>query len=191
MNKRLKVTRKRRFSAHHMLIGAARLAVEDAESRRPGWAYDELTAVTLSGLAIEALCNAVGEAILKDWGDFEGCSPNAKLRLLCEHLKVPYDKTKEPWSSARWLIGLRNKIAHAKPQIVEEEHNWTRQEYDKRRTEEPKSALEREITLGNAKRALKSAEDILLKLCEVIPDEYSFGLYSDGWEGSASVIDDD
>lgn len=191
MSDKLKVTRTRTFSAHHMLIGAARAAAEDAEAKRPGWSYSELTAITLCGLAIEAICNAIGERTISDWKDFESAGPNAKLRLLCERLKVKYDRHAEPWSSARWLCKQRNAIAHAKPQLVEEEHIWTREEYDKQRTDSPISDLEREITLGNAKRALRTAEDVLGQLCEAIPAEERFGLFSDSWEGSASVVRDD
>jgi len=191
MNDKVKVVRKRTFSAHHMLIGAARAAVEDAEAKRPGWSYSQLTAITLCGLAIEAICNAVGERVVTDWKDFESASPNAKLRLLCERLNVQYDKNQEPWSTVRWLLKLRNAIAHAKPQQVEEEYVWSRDEYDHRRRDVPLSDLEQDLSLGNAKRALSATEDVLLRLTQVIPAENRFGLYSDGWEGSASAIYDD
>jgi hypothetical protein len=82
MKTKVKEVRKRMFSAHRMLIGAARVAVEDAEAKRPGWTYSQLTAITLCGLAIEAICNAVGKRVVTDWKDFERKSPNAKLRLL-------------------------------------------------------------------------------------------------------------
>lgn len=188
MNEKVKVKQKRSFSAHHMLIGAARIAVEDAEAKKPGWSYSQLTAITLCGLAIEAICNAVGDRVVADWNDFESAPPNAKLRLLCEKLKVQYDKNKEPWSTVRWLLKQRNKIAHAKPQLLEEEHVWSRDEYDRRRKDCPLSDLERELSLGNAKRALNATKEVLLLLTEVIPVEERFGLYSDSWEGSARAI---
>lgn len=191
MGEKLRVTRKRSFSAHHMLIGAARMAVEDAEAMRPGWTYSQLTAITLCGLAIEAICNAVGERIIGDWKDYESASPNAKLRLLCERLQVPYDKNQEPWSTVRWLMKQRNAIAHAKPQLLKEEHIWSRDEYDRRRKECPLSDLERELSLGNAKRALSAVEAVLLQVMQAIRPEDRFGLYSDGWEGSASMIYED
>ncbi len=191
MNGKVKVVRTRRFSAHHILIGAARAAVEDAEAKLPGWTYSQLTAITLCGLAIEAICNAVGDRVVADWKDFERASPTAKLRLLCEHLNVQYDKNQEPWSTVHWLLRQRNAIAHAKPQLVKEEHVWSRDEYDLRRTEYPLSDLERELSLDNAKRSLSATKDVLLCLTEVIPDEDCLGLYSDSWEGSASAMNDD
>ena len=67
MNERLLIFKERPFSAHHMLIGAARAALEDAESKRPGWFYAELMAMAMSALAVEALCNAIGERVVADW----------------------------------------------------------------------------------------------------------------------------
>src|ERR1700694_3892213 len=106
----------------------------------------------LCGLAIEAICNAVGDRVVTNWKDFESANPNAKLRLLCERLNVEYDKNQEPWSTVRWLLKQRNEIAHAKPQLVKEEHVWSRDEYDRRRQDCPLSDLERELSLDNAKR---------------------------------------
>ncbi len=85
---------------------------------------------------------------------------------------------------------LRNKVAHAKPELVEEEAIWTRAEYDQLRTE-PKAKLEKQITLKNAQRALKSVEAIKDMLCSSIDPEDAFGLFSDAWSGSAAPIADD
>lgn len=164
------------------------MAVEDAEAKRPGWAYSQLTAITLSGLAVEAICNAVGERIVGDWKDFESANPNAKLRLLCERLQVPYDKNQEPWSTVRWLIRQRNAIAHAKPQLLEERHVWSRDEFDRLSKESPLSDLEKTLSLGNAKRALEAVKDVLSRITLAMSPEARFGLYADGWEGSASMI---
>jgi hypothetical protein len=69
-----------------MLIAAARSALQDAEAKGPGSFYSELTAMTFSALAIEALCNSIGERMLEDWKDFESATPIAKLRLLASRL---------------------------------------------------------------------------------------------------------
>jgi hypothetical protein len=59
------------------------------------------------------------------------------------------------------------------------------------REDYPLSDLERELSLDNAKRSLKAVQDVLLRLTEAIPEEDSVGLYSDSWEGSATVIYDE
>jgi hypothetical protein len=170
-----------------MLIGAARVALEDAKKKKPGWFYDELTAMVMSALAVEALANAFGKRLIDDWVDFESSTSMAKLRLICQHLEIEFDQNKEPWSTAKWLSKFRNKIAHAKPELVTENYVSTRDEYEKKRRDMPTSALEAQITHGNAARAYGGVERIKTILSEKVPPGESFGLYSDVSLGSASI----
>jgi hypothetical protein len=188
MSERLKVSRERDFCAHHMLIGAARMSLEDAKSRKPGWFYAELAALTMSGLAIEAICNAVGDRVFTDWKDFESATPIAKLRLICDKLGMVFNANREPWSTALWLVKFRNEIAHAKPESVTESHVWTPEQYERRRTREPKSDIEKKVTLGNAKRAVKRVTEIKDLLCPRVPEDKASGLHSDEWSGSAKLV---
>jgi hypothetical protein len=181
-------TRERPFSAHHMFLGAARVALEDSKDKRPGLFYSNLVALTMSALAIEALCNAVGERIIDDWNDFESGTPVAKLRLLCDHLSIDFDKNIEPWSTAIWLSKLRNKLAHAKPQYVSESYEWSRAEFDNLESKTPESKLEKEITLGNARRAYEQVTTIKSVLCKQIPVKKAFGIYADSTIGRSSAI---
>lgn len=190
MNKKLKVTRERKFSAHHILIGAARAALQDAEKKEPGWFYSELTAITMSALALEAICNAFGERLRPDWKEFESINPIAKLILISEKSNIVIDFNVEPWSTAKWLYKFRNKIAHAKPEIVNESYVWTKEEYEINKTKWPKAKLESEININNAKRAFKGVEDIKNILFEKIDVDDKAGLYSDSWSGKASLLGD-
>jgi hypothetical protein len=186
---RVKRTQERHFSAHHMLINAASHAKKAAARKEPGWFYDHLAMMTFSALAIEALCNSIGKRVVADWEDFESSSPNAKLRILAKQLAVPYDKEKEPWSTARWLVAFRNRIAHAKPEFIVEERIMTQEEHDKQLFDDPKSKLEKEISGGNADRALQAAERIKDLLIEKLNPEDKFGLSTDGWSGSTKAHD--
>jgi hypothetical protein len=171
-----------------MLLSAARMALQDAEEKKPGYFYHQLITIAFSGLAIEAICNAFGDYYLPDWKDYESSSPTAKLRVLCAHYDIEYSRDKEPWSTALWLVRIRNKIAHAKPQLVSKHHVWSRAEFDKRQTEEPKSNLEKQITLGKAKKAYEAAYRIKELFSACIPVEDRHGLQNDGWSGSASLL---
>ena len=173
-----------------MLLGAARMAMEDSNKQRPGWFYSDLIAITFSALSIEALCNAFGNRFVPDWKDFESSSPIAKLRIICTHLEVNANFDIEPWSKAVWLIKFRNKIAHPKPEFVKENEVWSRDEYDDLRQQEPKSKIERQITNGNANKAYKTAVAIKEALCDAVPIEEQFGLRNDSWHGSSRVADD-
>ncbi len=143
MSRKVKRVQERHFSAHHMLIRAASVAIDRAKEKRPGWFYDELSAMTFAALAIEALGNSIGERVIDGWEtDFESASPIAKLRLLADRLGVTYDKSVEPWSGAIELVKFRNRVAHAKPQIVTSSELDDAGEFDKRLFDTPKSKLD-------------------------------------------------
>lgn len=185
--RKLKRIQERQFSAHHMLIRAASIANERAKKREPGWMFDELSAMTFSALAVEALCNSIGDKIVSDWDDFESASPNAKLRLLAERLGIKYNKDEEPWATARQLVKFRNLVAHAKPQVIVEEEIMTQEQYDKRLFDVPKSKLEKLITASNADRAVRIVEEIKDLLIGKMEPEQTLGLSVDGWSGSAKL----
>jgi len=186
----LKRTQEHNFSAHHMLIRTASLANKRAKERQPGWMYDELIAMTFSALAIEALCNSIGNRMFSDWEDYESSSPNAKLRLLADRLGLKYAKDKEPWCTARWLVKFRNLIAHAKPELIVEERMITQEELDKRLFDAPKAKLEKWINAGNAHRAVRGAEAIKEALIRSMPAEDALGLAADAWTGSTTLHHD-
>jgi hypothetical protein len=193
MVKQKKLTRvqERIFSAHHILIDAAESATKDAETkkkaRQPGWRHRVLTAMTLSALAIEALCNSVGERFFEDWEDFESARPIAKLRIIASKLEIAYEKNDDPWAAAIWLMKFRNSIVHAKPEFIEKKESLTRTEFDRSWFSRPQSKIEKNLTIGNAQRAVRTVERIKEILCEKIPAEKAFGLYADMSGGSTSI----
>lgn len=189
-SKKLKRIRERNFSAHHMLIRVASRANERAKKREPGWMYEELTAMTFSALAIEALCNSIGSRVFADWDDFESSSPTAKLRLLADRLGIKYAKDKEPWATALWLVKFRNLIAHAKPEVLVEEQVINEEDYDERVFDAPQSKFERWITPQHAARAVRGAQKIKDVLIGGMKPEDTLGLATDGWSGSTSVHND-
>jgi len=186
---KLKVNKNRKFSPHHVLLGAARVALDDAKNKKPGHFYSQLTVITFSALSIEAIGNAFGERFVDGWKDYESSSPVAKLRIVCTHLKIDVKFDDSPWSTAKWLIHLRNKIAHAKPQMLDVNFEIRADEYDEeKRAKEPISKLEKEITLKNAIKSYNAVKLILDILCDNISTLDQFGLRSDGWAGSATIL---
>ncbi|MFN9031567.1 MAG: hypothetical protein ACK5XM_15460 [Betaproteobacteria bacterium] len=177
----------RLFSAHHMLLRAARKGLEAAEKRVPGYRYDILAAMTFSALAIEAVCNAVGEELIADWKrDFEACPPMTKLRVLCEHIGAEFDLGKQPWGNARTLFRFRNDIAHAKPELIKEEREVA-PDFEPALGYQPESKLEKRLTIDQARTALATAEAIKNILVEKIPTDRMLGIAADGWHGSTTV----
>lgn len=186
-DRNIKVERERPFSAHHMLLAAARDALNYAENDSSKSSFAALTAITMSALAIEALCNAIGERVVPGWEDFESSSPKAKLRIICDELQIEYESEIEPWYTLIWLSGVRNKLAHAKPQLLNESHLWNEEEHNKRDGAKPESKLEKTMTIGNAKRAYEKITELKYILCKHIPPGNAFGLAADMWSGSSSA----
>lgn len=76
-----------------------------------------MSAILLSALSVEALCNAIGYRLIEGWGDYEQSRPWLKLRVLCRDLDLPFDKGAEPWQSLKDLLDFRNKVAHGKTAV--------------------------------------------------------------------------
>jgi hypothetical protein len=186
-NRKVSVERERPFSPHHILLCAAKNALEIAENNSTMCEFSSITVITMSALAIEALCNSIGERVVKNWEDFESSSPKAKLRIICDELEIAYDSSVEPWSTAQWLMKIRNRLAHAKPQLVAESYDYGEEEYKKISWDKPESKLEKDLTIDNAKRAYKAIIELKFLLCKHVPDGKAFGLVGDMWFESSSV----
>ena len=179
-------TEERTFFAHHMLLHAAAIAIADAETTEVGRFNKCLSAMVMTALAVEALANAVGIRVVTDWPAFERLRPNEKIDLLLNQLGVARDLTKEPWTTLRYLGGFRNDIAHPKPEEVLRTSVLPEAGLTKTAFDTPLSALEREITLGNAKRTHAAVQSLKGLLTDAMPPDSRFGIYADMWHGSTS-----
>jgi hypothetical protein len=189
MSEKLRYTRERHYCPHHILINAAYTALEDARSKKPGYADYELMCITFCSLALEALGNSFGEKLIPRWiNDFESASPAAKIRLVCQRINITPDFGSEPWQTATWLIRFRNRVAHAKPKRIREDSIVTREEREKMRFQVPQSELEKEISLENAEKAFKCVDGIHEMWCAQIPMKDMENLLGDGWSGETSPI---
>jgi hypothetical protein len=188
MNKQLlfRKTEERTFFAHHMLLHASSLAIEDAEATELGRFNKCLSAMVMTALAVEALANAVGSKVVENWATFKRLRPSEKIELLTTKLNVPRDESKEPWTTLRYLGGFRNDIAHPKPDEVLKEVLLPEVGLAKTAFETPRSALEREITLGNARRVYSAVHALKGLLTDALPPDARCGIYVDMWHGSAT-----
>jgi hypothetical protein len=188
--KNFSVKTERFYSAHHVLLRIAKDNLKKAESKEKGWADWQFTAITLSSLAIEAICNAVGEKVIGNWSDFESCSPIAKTRLICEHLNINYDASKEPWGTVIWLCQTRNRIAHPKAEPIMYETVITEQEHDSPEFRHaPKSKLEKRMSLSNAKKSVAVVDQLIDLFCEKLTSEQKFGISGEMWHSSSTLQD--
>jgi hypothetical protein len=185
--KRLRRKQERHYSAHNTFIRIARLELDKAKPKAPGWFNSAFITITFSALAIEALCNAVGDRIIPNWNNYERESPLKKVELLANHLNLGFSLNKEPWRTINWLSKLRNDLAHPKPERVVTDKIIVANEKNIDRVDAPDSKLEKEITVGKAGSAYRAVEELKIAFCENIPPEDSFGLFSDGWATSTEI----
>ena len=188
--KNFNVKTERFYSAHHALLRIAKDNLGKAETKEPGWSDWQFTAITLSSLAIEAICNAVGEKVIDNWSDFESCSPIAKVRLICEHLDIDYDAGKEPWGSLIWLCKTRNLIAHPRAEPIKYEAVITERELESQEYRAaPKSRLEKRMTLSSAKKSIAVVDQMVSLFSKKLTAEQNFGIVGDMWSSFSSLHD--
>ncbi|HEY2329709.1 MAG TPA: hypothetical protein VGI63_07840 [Verrucomicrobiae bacterium] len=193
--KQIRVRKERDFKPHHFLIYAADvqlLLAEEVTDKERGiseWIPQELAAITFSAFALEAIGNSFGEKFVKRWKDFEKCGPIAKLRIVCAELKIEPDFGGEPWATALWLVAFRNGIAHAKPTFVKTDEIVPESEYTFWHLHsDPQSEIEKQITLENARRAVKAIRKILDQFYLKVKPAERGSLFSDGSAAMASVV---
>jgi hypothetical protein len=186
MLKKLKVTQERHYSAHQSLIKVASNILLAAKSQERFCSDGDFIALIMSALAIEALCNTVGSHIFDDWNDFDTMSPKAKIRLICEKLKVSYNKNSEPFKTLHSLILFRNKIAHAKPEYLRDESMMTREAFEATKsTGGPQSKIEAMISIEAAQKAVDAVRTLEDMLTEQLSEEIKCRICLDSWEMSA------
>lgn len=177
----------REFFAHHMLLHAASLEIAEAEASEHGRFNKCLASIVMTALAVEALANAVGSRVADDWLTYERLRTHEKIDFLVEHFAIQRASTNEPWITLHFLRGLRNDLAHAKPETITKELVLPEAGLTRTAFSRPLSKLEREITLGNARRAYAAVHALKGLLTDALPPEARFGIYVDMWSGSTSA----
>jgi hypothetical protein len=176
----------RTFFAHHMLLHAAEIEIGAAEASEVGRFNKCLAAMVMTALAVEGLVNAVGSRVAEDYPSFERLRPHEKIDFLVQTLEIVRDEANEPWTTLQFLGGFRNDIAHPKPELVVKESILPEVGLAKTAFDTPLSALEREITVGNSKRAYAAVRELKGLLTDAMPEHARFGIYADMWHGSTS-----
>lgn len=171
----------RNYSAHHSLLAIAHQSLEKAEAGVDEF-HNAFICLAFCALTTEAMANAIGSQIIPEWKDFENLPPPSKIRLLAEHLQVPYHRGNEPWKTIKSLARFRNQLAHPKTELVRREKTISEAERHERSFEPPESSFERLINPAEARNALQALQSLKQLLCEKVPYELSLGLEADGWE---------
>jgi hypothetical protein len=187
----IKIKAERQYSAHHSYFKIAKDSLSLANEKGPKQKNHVMIAIVFSALSLEAICNFIGDLIIEDWQDYESCNPKSKLRVISACLVKKMDKNIEPWASVYWLMNLRNKIAHPKPQKLKSNCVISVEDFDKYENREPPQAdLERQFVTRNAKRAVDAVDALLKVLYVALPEDSRFGVIAEMWESHEEYIPD-
>jgi len=183
--KLLAATAETRFSAHHLLIQTAQLAVKRCVDEQAVDArHDCLVALVSCALAVEAMCNSMLERLFEDdWQEHERLRPMEKLKFICQQLRIDFHLGKRPWQFARWLMIFRDEIAHAKPDNVLEHKIIRSGQLDDHQRKPPLSTLEKKLTKKNAATSIATVLAIKTAF-----EEKVHGFASRSWTVSASDL---
>jgi hypothetical protein len=115
---RAKVVKKRVFFPYAIYVDTAEHFCAELDRKEFVSWHDLMACMTTTAFSVEAILNTFGHIAVKDFGDFESCTPLAKMRVLCEELEIEFDKSRSPFNSILQLLKLRNKFAHPKYKIL-------------------------------------------------------------------------
>jgi mRNA-degrading endonuclease YafQ of YafQ-DinJ toxin-antitoxin module len=152
----------------------------------------------LLGIAIEGIANDIGEHIMGDeWKDIEKCSILAKWIIIFKLKGKEVDKGRKPLQVFDKLRSLRNKIAHPKLELVENDiilisknGQWVKNPSDDYKLPDGDIAVyigygdfydkfNISNTLKNMKEALESIKDVMGFLPNTSSLSYCNGIYDE------------
>jgi hypothetical protein len=178
----------RYFTPYHMMLEVAEEALARAKASEGSPLKDTVIAITFTALAVEAIANAFGDALVVDWADdFDRLKPLVKLRLIAENLQISFSRALDPWKGLASLFSLRNQIAHGKPESIETNEKLTADELArKRQAAPPASKLEKHINIAASEQWLANVQQLLDLLVENAPADIVQDVTHTGWSTSAS-----
>jgi hypothetical protein len=190
--KKALVTQERALTTYAEMWHASECVLAVGIERPRGSSWQFLSSIVLTAFAFEAYLNHVGQQVVSCWTSLERLSPNAKLELLCETLKVslPGTKGERPLQTINELFRFRNTLPHGRSEtIVPKAKSVDIDDLETHRAERLLSDWERLIEDGEfAKRAREDVEAILkvLQAARPEPKEALFRFGTRSWSADVS-----
>lgn len=149
--------------------------IQIAEEFPKGSYYTIMSSILLRAFTFEAYLNHLGAETFEFWEEVDSIRVMNKYALLCKHLKVSPDYSRQPYQTLTQLFKFRNAIAHGRSALLKEtkvlHSSSSGDPYD----HIPKAAWQEYCTLKNAKRAKKDIELIIKELHQCAGlGEYAF-----------------
>jgi hypothetical protein len=186
------VSKKRSVHTYAELWHGSGVLLQRAQEEVKGSKWLWMGSLIFTAFSFEAYMNHIGPKIFACWNIFEkAISPEGKLDVICERLKLVLPKNERPRQTLRELIKFRNNVAHGKTVPIEKNETSDADQYlDEFLGKRPLAVWEDYCTKDNALRSREDIEKILKLIHEKVKPKndplFGFGKY----EASASLQHD-
>jgi hypothetical protein len=187
--KRAQVSKKRPVHTYSELWHGSEVLLQRGQEEVKGSKWLWMGSLILIAFSFEAYMNHIGPKVFACWNIFEkAISPEGKLDVICERLKIVLPKNERPRQTLRELIKFRNNVGHGKTVLIEENTTPEADQYlDEFLGKRPLAIWEEYCTERNAPRSREDIEKIFQLIHKKVNPKndplFGFGLY----EASASI----
>ena len=106
------------FSAQALSFRALMNMYDTFKSKETDDPFDYLPLLVFTAFSVEAYINSVGSRKVAFWDQLERLPWRAKVEILHSHAEQPPDWGKDPLQFASQVFGIRDRLAHGKPETV-------------------------------------------------------------------------
>jgi hypothetical protein len=188
MSTKVSIKKERVVRADGELWHTSWCLLKSGQENEVGSTHQFRASLVFTAFALEAYLNHIGAILFKSWETIERkLTPNEKLTLICEHLKIDMDWSARPWQTVKALMRYRNSLAHGRGDKLTEQWEDSIEHYAAKLHEQILTEWERYASADTAIQARSDVEDIVHRLHKqsgVKHDfPFSFGMQS----GSATA----
>jgi hypothetical protein len=106
------------FTAQALAFRALMNMYDVFKSKETDDPFDYLPLIVFSAFSIEAYINSVGSRKISFWEELERLPWRSKVEILHSNLRKKADWGKDPLQFASQVFGIRDRIAHGKPETI-------------------------------------------------------------------------
>ena len=107
------------YPAYKYLHEVSRYTNELAIKDKDHQANYLIISMLFSALALEAFLNHIGNILFSKWADLDMLKHREKLTIISDKLNYQIDFGRRPWQTYEEIFSLRNRLVHAKTEIVD------------------------------------------------------------------------
>ncbi|MDI6853684.1 MAG: hypothetical protein QME75_08800 [Deltaproteobacteria bacterium] len=176
------VYKERTIHTYSELWHGSGVLLQRAKGEPKGSYWLWMGSLILTAFAFEAYLNHIGPKLFSYWDALETLSPENKLNVICEKLKIDLPKNNRPRQTVHGLFRFRNNLAHGKTITIKERFEIDVNQCTDKFLANQKATWETYCTKRNSDRVREDIEKVMRLIHEKANLEndplYGFGMYS-------------